>query len=145
MHTAAARRKSESKLDSYFALVKEFPLASIKNDKQFDAAHKFLGELFKLKKLDSGQQVYFDALCDLIQVYDDEHFPISAPSSEAMLAHLIEAKCCTQAGVSRATGISPSVISEILKGKRRLAMAHLGPLAKFFHVPASVFLPEDAR
>jgi transcriptional regulator with XRE-family HTH domain len=48
-----------------------------------------------------------------------------------MRRHLIEdAKGCTQAEVSRGTGISQPIISEILKGKRRISMSHLAPLAR---------------
>ena len=140
MKTAPVRRKSDRTLDSYFKLVQELPLASIKDDQQFDVAYAFLLRLVKVKK-DHGQQVYFDALCDLIELYDKAHNDFPPLDGAQMLAFLMEdAKGCTQADVARATGISPSVISEILKGKRRMALSHMGPLGKFFHVPPSVFV-----
>src|SRR2546421_11294370 len=137
MKTATAKRKHESNIDSYFELVKEFQLASIKDDKQFDVAYEFLGELFKIKKMNAGQQMYFDALCDLIETYDREHYPIPDLNAAEMLAHFLREHNVTQIEVSRATGISPSIISEILNGKRRMGLEHMQPLAKLFHVPAS--------
>jgi HTH-type transcriptional regulator/antitoxin HigA len=140
MKTATAKRKQENNIDSYFELVQEFPLASIKDDKQFDIAYEFLGELFKIKKMNAGQQMYFDALCDLVETYDKEHYPIPDLNAGEMLAHFLAENNVTQIEVSRATGISASIISEILKGKRRMALSHMEPLAKFFHVPPSVFV-----
>ena len=144
MKTAAPRRPTAKKpdagpLDSYFELVQQMPLASIKDDQQFDVAYAFLLKLVKVKK-DHGQQVYFDALCDLIETYDDEHYPIRDLNAAEMLAHFLAEHNVAQIEVSRATGISPSIISEILKGKRRMALSHMQPLAKFFHVPPSVFV-----
>jgi antitoxin component HigA of HigAB toxin-antitoxin module len=142
MKTAAARRKKKGKPDSYFELVKQFPLVSIKTDQQLARASKFLDHLLG-QSLDAGGERYLDALSDLVIVYEDAHvkFPSTSPASR--LAFLIEdAKGCTQADVSRATGISQGNLSEILSGRRRIALSHLAPLAKFFHVPQSVFLED---
>ena len=131
-------------LDTYFELVKEFPLVSIKNDKQLASASKFLDRLLRRGELDAGEEQYLDALGDLVIVYEDEHCKFPPVNAASMLAFLIEdAKGRTQADVSRGTGISQPIISEILKGKRRIAMSHLAPLAKFFHVPQSVFLKNE--
>lgn len=63
MKSTTARRNGKNKLDSYFALVKQFPLVSIKDEKQFWAAEKFMHRMLRRGKLDSGEQQYFDALC----------------------------------------------------------------------------------
>ena len=60
-------------------------------------------------------------------------------SDAEMLKHLIEAKNVTQVEVARATGIAESTISELLAGKRKLSRAHIGKLAKYFHVSPSLF------
>jgi HTH-type transcriptional regulator/antitoxin HigA len=143
MKKTTTRRKNENELDTYFKLVKEFPLISIKNEKQLARASKFVDHLLKSGELDSGEQEYLDALTDLIEIYEDEHCKFPPVSAAAMLSHLIEARCVTQAEVSRETGISRSIVSEILKGKRRIALAHMGRLARFFHLPASVFFTND--
>lgn len=143
MKKLISRRKSENHLDTYFKLVKEFPLVSIKNEKQLALASRFLDHVLNSRELDSGEQEYLDALTDLIECYEEEHCKFPSVTAAALLAHLIEARCVTQADVARETGISRSVISEILKGKRRIALAHMGRLARYFRVPASVFLTDE--
>jgi transcriptional regulator with XRE-family HTH domain len=51
-----------------------------------------------------------------------------------MLRHLIESRGVSQTHVARATGIGNSTLSEILKGKRKIARKYLGGLAKYFKV-----------
>lgn len=144
MKKNSVRRQPKMKLDTYLKLVEEFPLVEIQNEEHLIAASKFLDHVLQLGRLDSGETAYLNALTLIVEVYEEEHikFPSTTPASR--LRHLIEdAKGCTQADVSRATGISQGNLSEILKGRRRIALSHLAPLAKFFHVPQSVFL-EDA-
>jgi HTH-type transcriptional regulator / antitoxin HigA len=51
--------------DTYFDLVKRFPLAHLKDDNELAAALKIINELLQ-KVLDTGAQAYFDALTDLV-------------------------------------------------------------------------------
>ncbi|MFN0051813.1 MAG: type II toxin-antitoxin system HigA family antitoxin [Planctomycetales bacterium] len=90
--------------------------------------------------MDPGEDDYLDALSDLVAVYEDAHdeFPDITPVQ--LLAHLIEAKGVTQADVSRDTAIPRSAVSELLSGKRQINLHHIEKLAKYFHVPPSVFL-----
>ena len=69
-------------------------------------------------KLDDGEELYLDALSDLVAAYEDEHYPISAASDADMLRDLMEARGVSQAEVSRETGIAKSTISEVLAGKQ---------------------------
>ena len=70
-----------------------------------------------------------------------KHYAIDTDSigHAEMLAHLIEAKGVSQANVSRATGIAPQTVSEILAGKRQLPKARIKILAEFFGLRPSVF------
>ena len=69
-------------------------------------------------KLDDGEEMYLDALSDLVASYEDEHHAIGPASDADMLRHLMDAKGVTQSQVSQETGIAKSTISEVLAGKR---------------------------
>ena len=133
--------KRGTKPDTYLDLVKEFPLASIQSDQQLEEASRFLDALTSLK-LDRGARVYVGALSDLIERYEDRHVKIEPPAEGSMLEFLMDQHGINQADLSRATGISKSVISEVLKSKRALSKANIAGLSRYFKVERAVFLPE---
>lgn len=139
----AIKSPNRDRRDTYFELVKEFPLVSIPDEESFVRAQQFVDHLLQIGKLDRGQEDYLDALSDLIGVYEDKHYQFPSVSLSALLEHLMDAKGVKQAAVAESTGIPRSTISEILRGKRKLSLSHIGPLSKFFRVPASVFLTDD--
>ena len=59
-----------------------FPLASIKSDEQLHEAHKVMDQLLAHGELKGGEEIYLDALSDLVAAYEDEHFAIE-PASDA--------------------------------------------------------------
>src|ERR1700730_8329068 len=96
--------------DSYLGLVLAFPLASIKSDKHLSAAQKVMDRLLAKGKLDRGEDIYLEALSDLVAAYEDEHHAIEPASDADMLRHLMEAKGVTQAQVSQDTIIPQATI-----------------------------------
>ena len=58
------------------------------------------------------------------------------------LKRLIDDHRCSQADVSRATGISEATISRILSGRRRISLRHIPALAKAFKVRPATFLDD---
>ena len=78
--------------DSYLKLVTAFPLASIKSDEQLQEAHKVMDQLLAQGELKGGEEMYLDALSDLVAAYEDEHYAIEPASDADMLLHLMEAK-----------------------------------------------------
>src|SRR5437588_3770759 len=124
--------------DSYLELVMTFPLASIKSDEQLQEAQKVMDQLLALGELDDGEEMYLDALSDLVAAYEDEHYAIEPASDAAMLRHLMEAKGVTQAQLSRETTIPKSTISEVLSGKKPFTRQMIRKLADYFNVDPSV-------
>src|SRR5271169_6329118 len=104
--------------DAYLELVQAFPLASIKSEEHLEAAQAVMDQLLAKGELDDGEEMYLDALSDLVGAYEDEHHAIAPASDADMLRHLMEAKGVTQAQISRETGIAKSTISEVLAGKK---------------------------
>jgi HTH-type transcriptional regulator/antitoxin HigA len=126
--------------DSYFKLVKQFPLTHIRDDAELDAAQQMIDRLL-LEKLDNGAQEYLDALTDLVESYEDEHIPIPDASEADVLRELMRANDLSQARLAKAVGMSQSTISAVLNGSRSLTKVQVVALAKYFHISPGAFLP----
>ncbi len=124
--------------DSYLELVLAFPLASIKSDEHLTEAQKVMDRLLAKGELDDGEELYLDALSDLVAAYEDAHHAIEPASDADMLRHLMEAKGVTQAQLSRETGMAKSSISEVLAGKKPFSRQMMRKLADYFKVDVSV-------
>jgi HTH-type transcriptional regulator/antitoxin HigA len=124
--------------DAYLELVMEFPLTSIQSDEHLAAAQEFMDDLLAKGKLSHGEELYLDALSDLVGAYEDEHHPIAPASDADMLRHLMDAKGVTQVEVSQEAGIPKSTISEVLSGKRPFSRQMIRKLADYFKVDVSV-------
>ena len=122
--------------DSYLELVMAFPLASIKSDERLQEAQKVMDQLLARGKLGAGEEMYLDALSDLVAAYEDEHYAIEPASDAEMLRHLLEAKAITQAQLSRDTTIPKSTITEILAKKKPFSRQLIRKLADYFNVDA---------
>lgn len=137
--TAKMRFRLKGKTrDSYLELVQSFPLASIKSDEHLRWAQKVMDRILARGELDEGEELYLDALSDLVGAYEDEHHDIEPASDADMLRHLLEAKGVTQAQLSRDTLIAKSTISEVLAGKKPFSRQMLRKLANYFDVDVSV-------
>lgn len=124
--------------DSYVELVMAFPLASIKSDAHLAEAQEVMDQLLATGQLDDGEEMYLDALSDLVATYEDAHHAIEPACDADMLRHLLDAKGITQAQLSNDTGLPKSSISEILSGKKTFTRPMIQKLAVYFEVDASV-------
>jgi HTH-type transcriptional regulator/antitoxin HigA len=141
--TTKAKNVARPTPDTYFGLVKRFPLRPIHTEEQLDQATEILDELLDRPQLDAGETDYLYVLGDLMSEYEEKAYPMEDDVSEAdMLRHLMEAQDRTQADIARGTGIAESTISELLSEKRRMTVDHIQKLAAYFHVSPGVFLPE---
>ena len=124
--------------DSYLELVLAFPLASIKSDEHLDEAQQIMDRLLAQSNLDDGEELYLDALSDLVAAYEEEHHRIHPASDADLLRHLLEAKGITQTRLHRDTGLAKSMISEVLAGKKPFSRQMMRTLADYFQVDISV-------
>lgn len=124
--------------DSYLELVLAFTLASIKSDEHLAEAQKVMDRLLAKGELDDGEEMYLDALSDLVAAYEDAHHAIEPASDADMLRHLMEAKGVTQAQLSKETGMAKSSVSEVLAGKKPFSRQMIRKLSDFFNVDVSV-------
>lgn len=124
--------------DSYLERLLAFPLASISSDEHLEEAQEVMDRLLAKGRLGPGEEMYLDALSDLVAVYEDEHHAIEPASDADMLRHLMEAKGVMQVQLHRDAGIAKSTISEVLAGKRAFSRQMIRKLADYFKVDVSV-------
>ncbi len=123
-------------------LIARFPLRPLRSERDLDRATKIANELAVRGDLARGEQDYLDVLTDLIAAYERAHYPIPDLYGPEMLRHLLGERGVSQVEVAREMGISPSTVSDILRGKRGIGRKHLDAFARYFHVSPAVFLPE---
>src|SRR5438874_654981 len=104
---------------TYFALVKQFPLAHIRDDDHLAAAQEMIDRLLE-QDVDRGVQAYLDVLTDLVEAYEDEHHPISGASEADVLRELMRSHGLSQQRLSKEVCIAQSTLSAVLSGGRTL-------------------------
>jgi len=127
--------------ETYFELVRAFPLAPIRDDDHLDAATEFLNNHVLRLEMDEGVGAYLEVLSDLIEAFEDEHYPIRDAAPGEVLRLLMESNDLTQASLGKAVGISQSTISAILTGARRPTAQHIAKLSAYFNVGPGAFMP----
>ena len=125
---------------AYLALIRRFPLRPLRTDAELDAASGLIDELTVRDDLSSAELDYLDVLSGLVEKYEDEHVEMPHVSDAAMLRSLMDEKGVRQADVVRGTGISKTVLSLLLNGKRDLTREHIATLSKYFEVDLAAFL-----
>jgi HTH-type transcriptional regulator / antitoxin HigA len=121
-------------------MIRRFSLRPIRTEAELDAASGVIDELTDREDLSPAESDYLDVLGDLVEKYEDEHVEMPYVSDAAMLRSLMDEKGVRQADVVRGTGISKTVLSLVLHGKRDLTREHIGALSKYFEVNPAVFL-----
>jgi HTH-type transcriptional regulator/antitoxin HigA len=127
--------------EKYMALVRSFPLRPIRTEGENERAIALVSTLGS-RRLDRDERDYLAVLIGLIEKFEEEHYPMPAVRGPVMVRHLIEAKGVTQASVAAGTGIAESALSEILAGKRGMAVRHANSLARYFGVGVELILGE---
>ena len=125
---------------AYITLIRRFPLRPIRTDAELAAASDMIDELTVRDDLASTEADYLDVLGDLVEKYESEHVEMPHVSDAAMLRSLMDEQGVSQADVVRGTGISKTVLSLVLNGKRDLTREHIKALSKYLGVNPTALL-----
>jgi HTH-type transcriptional regulator/antitoxin HigA len=126
--------------DTYLELLSQFRLVPIKDDNHLKTAHEMIDRLLQ-EELDDPRQQYLDVLANLVEAYEDVHFPIPNASEIDVLRELMRVNNLSQTDLAKKVGIVQSTISAVLKGTRKLTKNQVIKLADFFSVSPAAFLP----
>ena len=80
------------------------------------------------------------AQAQLIAAYEESKWPRRPPRTADLIRYLMDQHGLTRADMVPILG-TPSRVSEVLAGKKRLSMAMVQRLRARFHVPADLLLP----
>jgi len=81
----------------------------------------------------------FDVLSDLIEAYENRHWPIDAPTPVEALRTFMDARGFTQGDLAVLLG-SKSRASEILGSQRQLSLEMIRQITSSWHIPADVLI-----
>jgi len=129
-------------------LVLKYPPQPITNRGMHNEYSRLVGRLMALLEDDPPAQDregivrYINVLFPLIEEYEKKSFPVSKVEPEDMLRFLMEQNNLTETDLAKELG-GQSVVSMVLRGKRRLNRAQIKRLAKRFHVSEATFYPAE--
>jgi HTH-type transcriptional regulator/antitoxin HigA len=121
------------------------PIKSRKTHRSYSEAVRILmgesGSLDAENRTAVGQ--YLNAVIPFIEQYEKREFSIGSATPEEVLGFLMEQHDLSQYDLARELGGQP-VVSQILRGKRRLTREHIERLSKRFGVTPATFYPGGA-
>lgn len=122
-------------------LSKTLPVA-IRSEAEYDRMIEVVNALMSVPegKLSPEEGALLDLLAELIEHYEDEHYPIPDVPGHQMLASLLKERGLKQSDLLPVFG-SRGVISELVNGKRAIGLKVARKLGKFFDINPEVFLP----
>jgi HTH-type transcriptional regulator/antitoxin HigA len=121
---------------TYKQLLSDIVPAPIKTEAQNDAALQKIEELMEIGG--EAELRFAELLAVLVEAFENEHYPQPKVSPVRMLRHLMEAQGLKQKDMLGIFG-TPSIVSEVLSGKRKLTTEHIKKLSRRFHVSTDVF------
>jgi HTH-type transcriptional regulator/antitoxin HigA len=124
---------------SYLQLIRRFPLRPIRSQEELDEAVVVLDSLMDRMPLQPEELDYMRVLGEMVRKYEEEHIPIPRRSDAEMLHFLMESNGLNQSRLSQEIALPNSVLSDILRNKRKLTRAHIGKLVKRFKLQANAF------
>ena len=96
-------------------------MAQIKSEAAYRAALKRIDELLPLTgddvPADDPNMLEMDILCDMVEEYEDIHYPIGQPTLPDVIKLRMYERNMTQKNVAEMLNISPSRLSELMHGK----------------------------
>ena len=122
----------------YAGLVAAFPPRVINDEEQLAATERQIERLLALPGRTPAQDAYLDLLSTLVQEWETTHVEIPPLPAIEVIKFLCEMHGVPQRALVPIFG-TPSIVSEVLSGKRKLQRKHVEGLAAFFHISPAAF------
>jgi HTH-type transcriptional regulator / antitoxin HigA len=127
---------------SYTNLLISFPPRPIKSEEDFEKTQVIVDKLLDKGELTEEEQDYLFVLGMLIHEYEEKQDLIPDIYGVELLKVLIEETNLKQKDLVSIFK-TESIVSEILKGKRKLTVEHIQKLGEFFKISPAVFFPAN--
>jgi len=125
---------------SYTNLLISFPPRPIKSEEDLEKTQVIVDNLLDKGKLTEEQEDYLFVLGMLIHEYEEKQDLVPDIYGVELLKVLIEESSVRQKDLVRIFK-TESIVSDVLKGKRKLTVEHIQKLGEFFNVSPAVFFP----
>ena len=132
------------KATNYADLLIEIEPRPIRSKAALERTYKLIDKLMSRPQLSRAESEMLELLSMLVEQYESREHPTPQVSASDMLEHLIESRGITNAALAAETNIPRSTVTDILAGRRRISLGNVRKFADYFHVPASVFVSQEA-
>ena len=123
----------------YRALLREFPPRVIHTEEENEAYTEVLRDLDRRsKRLTAAEKELAELLTLLIESFEEKQYHLPRASPLGAIRFLMDQHGLKQKDLADVFG-TPSIVSEILNGKRELNKDHIKRLAQRFHVSPELF------
>jgi HTH-type transcriptional regulator/antitoxin HigA len=124
---------------AYTALLTKFPPRVIRSEEQNES---YVQALYELEQRHGSWSQEESDLADLftllVEDFEDKHYGLPRCSPLEMIEFLMEQHGLKQKDLTEVFG-TPSIVSEVLNGKRELNKEHIRRLSERFHVSPELF------
>ncbi|MFA6967037.1 MAG: XRE family transcriptional regulator [Bosea sp. (in: a-proteobacteria)] len=115
-------------------------IRAIRNEADYDWALKEIEQYFDNEPaLGTPEAERFDVLANLLKVYEDAHYPITAPDPVEMIKQWMAIQGLSQGDLATLLGSKPRA-SEVLNRKRALTMDMVFKLNREWRIPAETLV-----
>lgn len=123
----------------YAALLSSALPAVIRSEAENERFTEMLEELDrKGSRMSSAERRMAELLTLLIEDFEEKHYALKAASPIDVLGELMQANGLKQKDLVDVFG-TPSIVSEVVSGKRKLTTEHIRKLSRRFKVSPEVF------
>lgn len=116
-------------------------VSPIRTEADYEAALARAAELMDAL-VETPEEDELDVLADLIEAYEDRHFPIGDPDPIGALEFFMDQKDLSRADLIPYIG-SRAKVSEVLSGKRSITMSMARALHEHLGIPADMLLQKQ--
>ncbi|MCC5626036.1 type II toxin-antitoxin system HigA family antitoxin [Nostoc sp. CHAB 5715] len=131
-----------NKRPTYIELLQAFPPRPIKTEEELFATQKIIDSLIDSAPLTSDEEDYLNLLGTLVYEYEQTQQPVPDIYGVDLLQVLIEENGLLQKDLVPIFK-TESIVSAILKKRRKLTTRHIEELAVFFHISPAAFFPNS--
>jgi HTH-type transcriptional regulator/antitoxin HigA len=126
--------------ETYGGLLTQALPRVIRTEEENDRYIQMLEDLYASAPLTPEKETLAELLALLIGSFEAKAYSLPGASPVEVVQALMESNNLKQSDMTDIFG-SPSVISEVLSGKRQLSKTHIQRLGARFRVPTDVFFP----